>query len=142
MSGSTLILSVIALLGTSGYVVPAAPAAVAGQYCLDPSDEDDFREFVIETLVTEDSAELHYLGLAPVDTSAVVFVTAADSVTCRLAAEAHARHHGDDITNPPPVYVLRVGATRYFVFNYTKMGEYHIYSIFDQDFEHVDNWRG
>jgi hypothetical protein len=137
-----LVVWIAGLLTLAGNAA-AAPSALDPQFCLAPSDAaQDFREFVMANLVSDDSTDLQGSGLSTVDTAEVVFVTAADSLTCRQAAEAHAARHGEDVTNPPPVYVLRAGATRYFVFNYTKQGEYHAYSIFDENFHHVLDWIG
>lgn len=61
--------------------------------------------------------------------SAISFVV--DSTVCAAAAVAHAQATQDTTNPPPPVHVLRVGHSRYVVFNYTPVGEYFAYVVFD-----------
>ena len=41
---------------------------------------------------------------------------------------------GKSTKHPLPVHVLRVGPTRYVVFNYFRQGEYLLYLVFTRDF--------
>lgn len=68
-------------------------------------------------------------NLPAVADSEVTFVV--EPALCTAAAAAHARVH--DVADGPllPVHVLRVGLTRYVVFNYTPVGEYFAYVVFD-----------
>jgi hypothetical protein len=96
---------------------------------------DDFRGYVVDldTASDAESAELRdTLRLPVVDTSLIQFET--DSATCHRAAVAHARQLDMDTLNPERVWALRVGSTRYIVFNGTLMGEHFVRIVFDSGF--------
>jgi hypothetical protein len=71
------------------------------------------------------------------DTSEVHFVQ--DTTLCRTAAIELAKLQGDDTLTAPPVYLLRVGPTRFVAFNYHKVGQWYVFAIFDESFRHVIN---
>jgi hypothetical protein len=67
-----------------------------------------------------------------VSASDISFV--ADSALCARGAIAHALSLKQDTANAASVYVLRVGPTRYVLFNYTRVGEWVHYAIVDSGF--------
>jgi hypothetical protein len=79
----------------------------------------DLRAYVIDVTTGADSLSAATRSAWNVpsisDTTQVVFVR--DTIACTLAAIAHARAEKQDTLNPPPVYLLAVGSTRYVAFN-------------------------
>ena len=66
-------------------------------------------------------------------------VVVADSATCQAAATAMARASSTDPNQVEyPVFVLKIGTSRYVVFgpDYT-VGEFFAYQIFDDSFNHL-----
>jgi hypothetical protein len=128
----------IALLLLTAFVGRAgtARAATSATACMPSSSyANNFRAYVIQLTASSDSVEQATRTSAQLpavaDTAQIAFVN--DSTVCSQAAEAHAvaaNQSGD----PLPVYVLRVSATRYVVFNATSVGEYMVYYIFDENF--------
>jgi hypothetical protein len=70
------------------------------------------------------------------DTGQVAFVQG-DSLLCGQAAAAAAAVQGDDVQAPTPVFLLRVGANRYFAFNYKAQYNRVGFPLFDEDFRHI-----
>lgn len=95
----------------------------------------DFRNHVSEVATGTDSASIEtrtLWNIPAVADSQVAFVS--DSAKCERAAHAHAVAANLDTTNPPPVFLIRVGPTRYFAFNGQRVGEFMLYYLFDSAF--------
>jgi hypothetical protein len=93
---------------------------------------DGFRYYItsLDTgTTTKAAADRTFWKIPTVAASDIAFVS--DSTICTNAARVHASSVGADTLNPAPVYVLRVGATRYIVFNFTPVGEWLHYAILD-----------
>jgi hypothetical protein len=93
-----------------------------------------FREWAVGVATGADSTagERTALGITVLPDTAIAFVT--DSTLCDTAAHKHAIQARQDTIAPPPVYLLRLGATRYVAFNGARSGEFHSYFVFDQAF--------
>jgi hypothetical protein len=73
--------------------------------------------------VVSDTSEIHYIH---------------DVALCTLAARKLAELYGEDTLSPRPVHLLRVGSTRYYVFNYEHWnGPYSVKDLFDNEFRHI-----
>lgn len=95
-----------------------------------------FRNYVVQVATGTDSTSISLRtswNIPEVADTSVVFVT--DSVLCSSAAIAQASVEGDDVNNPPPVHLLRVGTTRYVAWNYSRRSEYYEYLVFDTEFQ-------
>jgi len=131
----TMVFALLVVIGCTGRVQPAH-AETAHIACMPSSGfADGSRSYVVELTTSSDSVQQLVRAAAdlPVvtDTTQIVFVS--DSTVCARAAAAHAIASQQSGT-PLPVYVLRVSATRYVVFNGSSAGEFLAYYIFDQDF--------
>jgi hypothetical protein len=93
-----------------------------------------FRDWVVGIAAGGDSTAVTRatLGITVLPDTAISFVT--DVALCDTAARRHAIQAGQDTLAPPPVYLLRLGTTRYVAFNGARSGEYHSYFVFDQAF--------
>lgn len=99
----------------------------------------EYRDFVVgvDTGTDSESVALRQAWNIPaVQPSEIVFIS--DSATCTSAARAHAVQVQGDTLNPPSVWVLRVGSTRYIVFNGSRAGEYLLYFVFDAAFQYLE----
>lgn len=120
--------------------VPAAGLRTPLTACMPASGfADGFRSYVVQLTMSSDSVDqaLRVKAQLPAiaDTAQILFIT--DSAVCTQAAAAHAlaeQQSGD----PRPVYVLKVGRTRYVVFNGAPAGEFLSYYIFDENFALLD----
>lgn len=104
--------------------------------CMPPSGyADDFRSYIVTLATSTDSVDQAVRTSNDIpaisDTTQIAFVT--DSTVCATAAAAHAQA-AQQSGAPLPVYVLRVGPTRYIVFNGQSAGEFFTYYVFDDRF--------
>ena len=94
----------------------------------------DFRDWIARIVTSADSedvAQQTSLQLEPVgSTRAVAFER--DPQRCAEAAVAVARAANAASTSPTPVYLLRVGRTRYVAWSYVRAGEFFVYYVFDR----------
>ena len=94
----------------------------------------DFRVWIQELATTADSEEAEMRDSLKLprlaDTSLVAFET--DPAICARAAEAFARATRDTTRPARPVYLLRVGPDRYIAWNYSRVGEFFVYYVFDR----------
>ena len=98
-----------------------------------------FRQFIASVASGTDSLSVKQrlsFNMPTASDTAIVFVS--DSTICAQAAAANAVASGLSATDPAPVHVLRVGATRYFVWNYQTIGEFLVYHLFDNNFVFVN----
>lgn len=99
---------------------------------------NEFRDFAVSVLTGTDSssmAERQAWDIPAVADTAIVFET--DSATCNRAAQAHAAKIGADTANPPPVFLLRAGPTRYVAFNGFNVSDSFLYFVFDSTFQYL-----
>lgn len=135
------LLAVIAPIALVGVLAAAvtAPAGVINSPipCLVTSSAaNGYRNFVVRVATAPDSASASTRAAWNIplvtDPADVAFVS--DTTVCTQAANALALASGDTIGTPASAHVLRVGATRYIVFNYESVGEFLAYYVFDQNF--------
>src|SRR5690242_16462697 len=97
---------------------------------------NDLRSYVIDVTTGTDSLSAATRSAWNVpfisDTIRVLFVT--DTTACTRAAIAHARAQRRDALNPPPVFLLAVGSTRYVAFNGARAGEFFVHYVLDAQF--------
>ena len=139
----TMVFALLVSIGCRGRA-QAAHAETAQIACMPSSGfADNFRSYVIELTTSSDSVQqLVRTGAdlpAVTDTTQIAFIR--DPTVCARAAEAHALASQQPGT-PLPVYVLRVSATRYVVFNGSSVGEFLAYYIFDQNFTLLSSLAG
>jgi hypothetical protein len=108
---------------TTGHAAPR-PFASIFVGCGVPNEfAENFRDYIVDldTATDAEQAELRdSLQLPVVETSLIQFET--DSSTSHRVAVAHAKELETDTLNPERVWALRVGSTRYIVFNATLAG--------------------
>src|SRR6185312_3801448 len=99
-------------------------------------DAESFRIYItgLDTSMA-DSAETYRKfwnipAVAPADIDLV-----RDDAICDRAARIHAASVTRDTVKAYPVFVLRVGPTRYIVFNFMSVGEWFDYTILDSAFK-------
>ena len=100
------------------------------------------RELATETADTQlINTRIRY-DLPSVPDTAVALVT--DDAICGAAALAFARNVGADTLAPPPVTVVRVGPTRYVVYNggIPAKGEFESYLIMDTEYRVITGFAG
>jgi hypothetical protein len=99
-----------------------------------------FRDWAVSLASGGDStaADRVTIGIPTLADTAIVFVS--DSALCDLAAKQHAIRARQDTVSPRPVYLLRLGTSRYVAFNGARAGEYHAYFIFDTAFNFVTSY--
>ncbi|HEY4219126.1 MAG TPA: hypothetical protein VGM67_18415 [Gemmatimonadaceae bacterium] len=112
----------------------AAPVApVAPVPCRPWSfDAEAFRVYItgLDTSTVDSASTYRTFWTIPVvDPTAIALVT--DNSLCDQAARIHAASTKRDSIAPYPVFVLRVGPTRYIVFNFMAVGEWYDYTILD-----------
>jgi hypothetical protein len=125
-------------------VSPQPVRAVAASYfsagCAMPNAfANSFRDYVVHLDTTSDSASVAVRDSASipvVDTATIQFVT--DSLTCHRAAVAHAVQVQTDTLNPATVWTLKVGSSRFIVFNGSRVGERFLHFVFDSSFVHLE----
>lgn len=114
-------------------------SATSASQCLAPNGyAEDTRAYILEVINGTDSAlsELRMnINLPPAPPTEVVFES--DSTQCAAAARAHAIATETDTLTPAPVYLLRVGSTRFVVFNGFRVGEFITAFIFDTTFREL-----
>lgn len=102
---------------------------------------DDVRGYIVRLSTSSDSVDqaLRDSTKLPAisDSTQISFVT--DSTVCATAAVAHAQA-AQQSGSPLDVYVLRVGPTRYVVFNGQTSGEFLTYYVFDEQFTLLDSF--
>jgi hypothetical protein len=99
---------------------------------------ENFKSYVVEVVTGSDTASTSMRqawGIPSVADTAIYFVT--DSILCDQASRAHAVQAHQSVNDPPAVSVLRVGNSRYVVFNGARSGEYLTYFVFDSAFVFV-----
>jgi hypothetical protein len=108
--------------------------------CLATDDfANEYRDYVLEVDTGTDVESVRLRegwNIPAVQPSEIAFVS--DSATCAAAAVAHAVKVQEDTVNPPSVWVLRVGTTRYIVFNGHRAGEFLVYFVFDTAFQYLE----
>jgi hypothetical protein len=102
----------------------------------------DLRAYVIDVTTGTDSLSAATRSAWNVpsisDTTQVVFVS--DTTACTQAAIAHARAEKRDTLNPPAVYLLAVGSTRYVAFNGARAGEFLVSYVLDAQFNVLESF--
>lgn len=102
----------------------------------------DLRSYVIDVAAGTDSLSMETRAAwnipAISDSTQIVFVS--DSTKCARAAVAHAVAEHVDSLNPPPVYLLGVGTTRYITFNGARAGEFLVHYVLDQNFNVLESF--
>lgn len=132
-----LIIALTAIVGVLGSTMLARATPVTNPIpCRETTAaEERFRSYVLRVTMTQDTsnAKLRTLFQLPLitDSSSVSYV--ADTTVCTQAASANALANSDTGTLGD-VHVLRVGATRYIVFNYSAVGHYNARRVFDSNF--------
>jgi hypothetical protein len=128
------------LLSSLSIGAQLTPTASGSQECLQVQRaEHIFRRQIVRAVTEADSAgrwfRLH-IGLPAIgDTTEVYYET--DPVVCAAAARAMAARYGEDTVAPSAVHVLRVGTSRYIVFNNRRKGESWVYVVYDQHLNFV-----
>jgi hypothetical protein len=94
--------------------------------------------YMVELVTATDSAGVWrrgILGLPKLPNTAVFLVT--DETICTAAAQAYARHALSSPITPVPVFVVRVGPTRYYVYSPdVKGGEFSAQVILSETFSY------
>jgi hypothetical protein len=135
---SLALIVALAVVGVSASTVVArAETATSSVACREPSEgAEDFRRYIIRVTMGQDTAStrsrMSYRLPAMSDSTAIAFVT--DTTLCNQAAAVHAGVNRETGETPDAVHVLRVGVTRYIVFNYSSRGEFTVYNVFDENF--------
>ena len=102
----------------------------------------DLRSYVIEVTTGTDSSSAAMRSAWNVpfisDTTRVAFVS--DTTACTRAAIAHARAERQGPLNPPPVYLLAIGSTRYVAYNGARAGEFFVHYVLDAQFNVLESF--
>ena len=132
-----LIIVLTAIVGVLGSIVLArATPAMNSIPCRGTTaGAEDIRSYVHEVTMTQDSlnAKRRAVYQLPLITDSSVVDFVSDTTVCTQAATANALANNETGT-PGDVHVLRVGPTRYIVFNYYVVGHYHALRVFDANF--------
>lgn len=133
-----IIIALTAVVGVLGSTVLARASVVTDPVpCLATDDFAlSYRSYILRVTTTQDTRQARFrtnfrLPLIT-DSSTVAYVT--DTTVCTQAASAHAIVAGETTGTPRPVHVLRVGPTRYIVWNDQQVGEFDARHVFDDNF--------
>src|SRR4051812_14415578 len=116
------LLAGLTAIATAATLPPTATRTPALSSCLAASPAAEDQRTYITTFVTTaaDSEDRAGWDLPAVAADSIAFVTA-DSTACARGALAHARILHQDTLAPDPIYLLKVGATRFVAFNFSSV---------------------
>lgn len=92
----------------------------------------NFRDYIASFISRTDSTgvdDREAWDLLPASDTSAYFIS--DLAKCDLAARVHAKAVEDDTLDPPEVFLLRAGPSRYIAFNATNMGGRLVYALLD-----------
>jgi len=138
-----LVSSAILIAAVHGVAHTEASGTIARGSCrVVDGYASDLRLYVVQVATGTDSASAATRAAwnipAIADSSQIRFVS--DSTQCTRAAHAHAIAERADTLNPPPVYLLRVGSTRYVAYNGARAGEFLVHYVLDDQFNVLESF--
>lgn len=116
-------------------LVASTASATAQSFCLPPGPTARAHTTYYSVLASRsDTVSMRVrAGFRLLPAASAEVYLASDSTTCRAAARAFARERGDT-SAVVPVYAIRVGPSRFIVFNYARHEPDEIGVVFDATF--------